>query len=148
MNGNIVLLLKKLNLALEQCGREHMKRLDISPSQGLALSYLFSREGYVTYSTQLHKQFGISKPAISSTLKGLKKKGYLEMVVNEEDDRKKQIVLTPKAYAIKKQIDLGLSQQQTRLCQGISQQRLKLLEKDLTTMLCNMNRETTRRDES
>ena len=89
MNGNIVLLLKKLNLALEQCGREHMKRLDISPSQGLALSYLFSREGYVTYSTQLHKQFGISKPAISSTLKGLKKKGYLEMVVNEADDRKK-----------------------------------------------------------
>ena len=35
MDQNIILLLKQLNLSLEQYGRNQMKNLDISPSQSL-----------------------------------------------------------------------------------------------------------------
>ena len=45
MEDNIVLLLKQLNLFLEQYRREQMKNLDISPSQSLVLDYLLSRKG-------------------------------------------------------------------------------------------------------
>ena len=42
----------------------------------------FFRNGDIVYATELHEKFGISKSAISSTLKGLKKKGYVETATN------------------------------------------------------------------
>ena len=33
-----------------------MKRLDISPSQGLILHYLLSQKGRTVFSTELHRQ--------------------------------------------------------------------------------------------
>lgn len=148
MENTIILLLKQLNLCLEQYGREHMKNLDISPSQSLALDYLFSQKGHAVYATELHEKFGISKSAISATLKGLKQKGYLKMAINPEDDRKKQIILTSKAYEIKKQIDAGLLEQQARLCRQISEQHLKILESALQIMIHNIKQEPVRRKEA
>lgn len=148
MENTILLLLKQLNLCLEQYGRDHMKNLDISPSQSLALDYLFSQKSHAVYATELHEKFGISKSAISATLKGLKQKGYLKMVINPEDDRKKQIVLTSKAYEIKKQIDAGLLEQQARLCRQIPEQHLEILENALQIMIHNIKQEPVRRKEA
>ena len=146
MEINIALLLKQLFLSLEQYARKQMKDFNISPSQGLALNYLFSQKDRTVYATDLHAQFGISKSAVSSTLKGLKKKGYLQMISTPEDDRKKQITLTAKAYAIKKQMDTSFVQLQNRLCQGISPENLEKLENELTIMLQNMRQQTIRRE--
>lgn len=148
MNRNIVLLLKQLNLSLEQYGRAQMKQLDLSPSQSFALDFLFDHEGKIVYATEMHEQFGISKAAISATLKGLRHKGYLDMMASPEDDRKKQIVLTEKAYALKEKIDASLLEQQNRLCRNIPQQRLALLEEDLNKMLHNLRPEMTGREEA
>lgn len=147
MENNLVLLLRQLSLSLKQYGRDQMKSLEISPSQTLVLDYLFSRRGHAIYATELHEKFGISKSAISSTLKGLRQKGYLEMESNPEDDRKKQLVLTPKAYAIEKQINAGLEEQQKRLCREIPKEHLEILENGLRTMVVNLKRETKRRKE-
>ncbi len=146
MHENIVLLLKQLSLALEQYGRERMKKLDISPSQSLALDYLFSKKGHAVYATELHDQFGISKPAISSILKELKKKGYVETLIHPEDDRKKQIVLTEKAYLIEKPIKEGLAEQQNRLCRKIPPEQREIIKEGLRIMLDNLTNETPRRN--
>lgn len=146
MEGNILLLLRQLNISLEQYGREQMKNLKLSPSQRLTLDYLLSRKGDTVYATDLHRQFGISKSAISATLKGLKKQGYLDMLINPEDDRKKQIVLTSKAYAAEQQINAGVEEQQNRLCREIPREHLKILEEGLQTMIRNMKKEPRRSD--
>ena len=148
MNRNIVLLLKQLNLFLEQYRREQMKNLDISPSQSLVLDYLLSRKGRTVYATELHEKFGISKAAISATLKSLRQKGYVKMVVNPKDDRKKQIILMSKAYKIEQYIDASLMEQQAYLCREIPKQHLEILESGLNTMIRNMKREPIRRNET
>lgn len=41
MDDNIILLIKRLNIALEQYERDNLKQFDISPSQCFMLNYLF-----------------------------------------------------------------------------------------------------------
>lgn len=95
----------------------------------------------------LHKEFGVSKSAISSTLKNLQEKGYLKERRHPEDDRKKQIILTDKAYALKAQLDQELAEQQACLCEGIPPQRLAALENELHSMLHNVRQQISRRTE-
>ena len=121
--------------------KERMKDLGLSTPQSLALNYLFSRAGQEVCATELHALFGVSKSTISASLKGLREKGYVEMSGVPGDDRKKRIVLTDKAYAVKQEIDAGLMEQERRLCRGIPPGRLEALEADLETMLRNVRPE-------
>ena len=133
--------LKQLYLALEQQGKLRLKNIDLSPTQGVVLHYLLTHKEQDIYGVDLHTILGISKSSISSTLKALKQKGYLKMKVNPLDDRKKQIVLTDKAYNAQQLIDSGLIEQEKILCKEIPEQRLEFLEKDLDKMLCNLKSE-------
>lgn len=139
--NNILWILKRLNLSLEHYGRELLKDWDMSPSQNMALDYLFSQKDKEMYATDLHTRFGISKSTISSTLKGLKQKGYLKMVINPADDRKKQIVLTEKAYEMEKMIEDSLQKRQACICKGIPEQNLEILKDSLRTMIHNIKQE-------
>ncbi len=147
MASNIICLLRQLFLCQEQYGRAQVKHLGISPAQGMTLHYLFSCGAQTVSATQLHKEFGVSKSAISSTLKNLQEKGYLKERRHPEDDRKKQIILTDKAYALKAQLDQELAEQQACLCEGIPPQRLAALENELHTMLHNVRQQISRRTE-
>lgn len=138
MECNILLLLKQLSLALEVYGREQLKWLELSPSQVMALHYLLSRKGHSVCATELHETFGVSKPAVSAILKGLRQKGYLKLQLSPQDDRKKQIILTQKAYQMEPQIAASLAQQQERVCRRVPEQQRKALESGLLTMIENL----------
>ena len=141
MQRNLIWTLKQLNLSLDQYGRKQMKEMGVSPAQGGALCYLLSQKDKIVYATDLHTALGISKSSISATLKALKQKGYLQMVDNPSDDRKKQIVLTDKAYEMEKRIYSSFLEQQKHLCRTIPEQNLAQLENDLNVMLYNIKKE-------
>lgn len=142
MQENLMWTLKQLHLSMEQYGRLQMKEIDISPTQGAVLQYLFSQKDNTVYAADLHVELGISKSTISSTLRALRQKGYLVTKENPADDRKKQIVLTNKALTMEKAINDNLQEQQKRLCKKIPAQRLEWLEDDLTIMLGNIRNES------
>ena len=136
--SNIIWLLKQLNISLDQYGREEMKSEDITPSQGWVLNYLFSCGERATYATDIHAECGISRAAISSMLKGLKKGGYIEMRAVSGDDRKKRITLTAKAYRARETIESVLKRQMERLCSGLSGEELELFTYTLNRMISNI----------
>lgn len=136
--SNIIWLLKQLNISLDQLGREEMKSEDITPSQGWILNYLFSCGERATYATDIHAECGISRAAISSMLKGLKKGGYIEMRAVSGDDRKKRITLTAKAYSARETIGSVLKRQMERLCSGLSGEELELFTYTLNRMISNI----------
>lgn len=141
MQRNMMWILKQLHLTLEQYGKAQMQDVGLSPTQGILLHYLLSHKGREIYGVDLHETLGISKSSVSSTLKALRQKGYITTKGDPQDDRKKQIILTDKAYRTEHRIRNGLSAQQKRLCQGISPQRLQWLEEDLEQMLDNTRKE-------
>lgn len=136
--SNIIWLLKQLNISLDQYGREEMKDEDITPSQGWVLNYLFSCGEQAKYATDIHAESGISRAAISSMLKGLKKSGYIEMRAVSGDDRKKGITLTAKAYRARETIESVLKRQMERLCSGLSGEELELFTYTLNRMISNI----------
>lgn len=142
MREKIMWKLKQLHISLEQYGRLQMKEMELSPTQGIVLQYLLSAGQEPIYAVDLHEALGVSKPTISATLTALREKGYVQLEGNPEDDRKKQILLTDKAVAMGEKLDASLQWQERQLCRGISSQRLKNLEEDLTMMLANVRRET------
>lgn len=141
MQKDLLWTLKQLHLSLEQYGKSQMKDLDISPTQGTILHYLLSRKDQHVYAIDLHTVLGISKSTVSSTLKALRRNGYIAMTENPDDDRKKQIVLLDKAYHIEKALDASLQQRYRQVCKGIPEEHLTWLERDLTIMLCNIQNE-------
>lgn len=136
--GKIILLLKQVNLSLEQYRRAQMKELDLTPSQGLALAYLFEQNGHPVCATELHEQFGVSKAAISTTLHALRQKGYVEFCGTMDDVRRKPVTLTEKAYAVQRTLDEGLAAQQKALCKDIPPAVMAAMESGLHTMLQNI----------
>lgn len=145
---NILWLIKQLGISLDQYGKDAMKDADITQSQSLVLSHLLSQNSRCLYATHLHVESGISKAAISSTLKALKKNGYLIMEADPGDDRKKQIILTEKAYEAERLVRHHLEIQEACLCQGISEHDLNILKDSLCTMISNIKSEHARRNES
>ena len=141
MQKNLMWTLKQLHLSLEQYGKIQLEDMELSPTQCILLHYLLSHKGQGIYGVDLHATLGISKSSVSSTLKALRQKGYLSTKEDPLDDRKKQIVLTEKAYDAEQLIQASLLAQQKRLCHEIPKQRLEWLEEDLDQMLCNLKKE-------
>lgn len=142
MEDNILLLLRRLHLIVEQYLGSQMKMQDISPSQGFVLYSLYARRGRAAYASELHKELGLSKSALSVTLGALKEKGYLEITSSPADERKKQITLTEKAAALEDRMRTFLFQQQEALCRNIPPPRRDALKKELQTMIANIHENT------
>lgn len=142
---SLILLIKQLHLALEQCAKEQLEGCGVSPTQGLILGYLFSRKGESVYSVDLHAHLGISKSAVSSELRKLKESGYLTFHDNPGDDRKKRIVLTEKADGIRKILGEALQKREESICRGIPAESVESTRKCLLLMRANMKKECGRR---
>ena len=142
---NMVLLVKQLHAALEQCAKEQLECWSLSPSQGLILGYLFSKKEKSNYSIDLHAHLGVSKSAISSGLKKLRQSGFILLMENPDDDRKKRIVLTDKALELQKAIDESLLKRDELLCSGIPEEDLERTRQCLLAMRENLKKENERR---
>ena len=142
MSQNMMWILKQLYLAMEQYGKMQTRHTDLTPTQATLLYYLLTHKEQENHVIKLHTALGISNASISATLKALRRNGYLCMEEDPSDDRKKQIILTQKAYDAEPRIGAGLAAQQKRMCNQISAPRLLQLAEDLEQMLRNLKTET------
>lgn len=138
MSQSMMCILKQLHLAMEQYGKTQMQHTDLTPAQAALLYYLLTHKDQGNCGIRLHTTLGISKSSISSTLKMLRLKGYICTKGNPVDDRKKQIILTQKAYSAEQHIGAGLMAQQKLLCRQIPEPRLRQLTEDLEQMVRNL----------
>lgn len=140
MEATLLWTLRQLYHSLERQGRQSMRELELSLGQAIVLCWLLSQKGECVCAADLHKALGLSKSALSSTLKELQAKQYLLTVETPEDDRNKRLVLTSRAFANESDLWSALREQQQRLCGDIPAQRLDRLERDLEAMLQRMKR--------
>ena len=67
------------------------------------------------------------------------------MEETSEDERRKRIRLTPKAYALAPQITAYQMQIEEVLCRGIEPGEIEIIRKGLETMRMNINTDRSRR---
>ena len=92
----LIFILKKIGLYLAAQLDLHLREGDLSGTQVYFMVYLLRRHPQGTYLTELCRETGISKPALSELIKRLRGKGYLFFQENPEDIRKKKVLPTKK----------------------------------------------------
>lgn len=97
MKGGLLFDLRRLHLAVEQASRPQLEPLGLTSAQAVVLGWLLEPGHGEVCASHLHRQTGLSRAAISATLKHLQRGGYLEVAACPGDERKKRIVLTRKA---------------------------------------------------
>ena len=87
MEETILLLIRRLNAAMEQEGREGFRALGISLSQGFVLGFLLGEGNARTCAAELCGLFGLSRSTLSKLLSDLKEKGNGSVKVGGVDVR-------------------------------------------------------------
>ncbi len=140
-DDNVLRLMKKLNLAVEAAINSMFQEKDLTAAQCDVLNYLLTHAGPELSATQVHRDLGLSRAAVSALLKRLKGKGYLTFQACPHDDRQKSIVLTKKAGQIEWEMGQRAEKLETRLFSGFSDEEQDRLEKMLGQMLLNIKKE-------
>lgn len=138
MTGDLLVQLRRLCLTVERHSRSELEPLGLNSAQALVLAWLLDQQGGQICASQLHRQWGLSRAAISATLKNLQQGGYLEVGLCPGDERKKQIVPTRKARELQAQIEAGAGREQAQMCAGLSRRELLDFERCLERMLQNL----------
>lgn len=140
MAGNILFLIRRLNLALEQQSRAQISaQFGLTTTQLLVLRYLLHQDGRSVCAAQLHQRLGTSKAALSAALKSLRKEGYLKISPCPGDDRKKEITPTPRALALCGKIEEGSETLERQAGCGLTPEQLETAERCLWKMLQNLS---------
>lgn len=138
-------MLKQLHIEMEQYAKELGKDADLTPAQADLIGWLLEQKQQEFFATDLCACLGLSKASVSSNLKELRRKGYLKAETLPGDERKKKLLLQPKAYEVWEEIKNGQKQREDCLCRGISEQERAVMEKNLAVMIQNL-REDRRRE--
>ena len=138
MKGGLLFDLRRLHLAVEQVSRPQLEPLGLTSAQAVVLGWLLEPGHGEVCASHLHRQTGLSRAAISATLKHLQRGGYLEVAACPGDERKKRIVLTRKARELQAALASCAAQQQERMCAGLTAQQLRTFAECLRRMQQNL----------
>ena len=143
--GSLLLTLRQINICLGLYENEQLSDSGMTFAQAFLLNEIFSMDAPCVCSTELCERVGFARSSISRTLKELRKNGYVEMKMDKDDNRKKHIVLTPKAYAAEGIVKDYIENLNGCLVQEIPEHRLEGVESTLRTILANIQQKTPRR---
>lgn len=146
---NIMRTIKKIELCLEseldRRSRTSGPAMGPTAAQCNILGYLYTHKEQTVCSSDLCIKLGISRAAISSTLKRMRREGYLEFQNVPEDDRQKQIVLTSKGTDQETKMEKCFKEVQSIMYIGFSDEEKTTLENLLQKIYSNLKQERTRK---
>ena len=144
-DGNLLLTLRQINICLGLYESEKLVASEMTFAQAFLLNEIFTTDSSCICSTGLCERVGFTRSSISRTLKELRKNGYIKMEMDEDDNRKKHIILTPKAYAAEGLVRNYIENLNGCLVQKIPKHSLEGLENGLRTILVNIQQGTLKR---
>lgn len=142
--GNLLRIFRQIDVFLSYYDYNQGEALcDLKYSQIFLLNEMFelkkNTKGAITL-TVLGKKTGFSKASLCSALKILKKAGYVDVMVDREDNRKKNLLLTKKAKEAELDAKLYLCSVSDLLCEGMGGRELEEMERSLNKISENINK--------
>lgn len=96
--------------------------------------YLKKRESQPVYQRDIEMEFDIRRSSVTSVLQTMERNGLIKRISVKEDARLKQIILTPKAYAITEEIGKSIDKFENSLTADIPQDDLNIFLDVLSKM--------------
>lgn len=142
---NLLLTLRQINICLNIYENEKLAASEMTFAQAFLLNEIFSMDSSCVNSTELCERIGFTRSSISRTLKDLRKNGYVKMRLDKSDNRKKHIILTPKAYAAEGIVKDYIDSLNDCLVQEIPEHNLSGIESALRTILANVQEKSLKK---
>ena len=116
-----------------------MKRIGITSSQCEVLDYLFHSDKEEVNQRDIEKALNLKNPTVTGILKRLDEKGFILIVPNGKDRRKKNVYLTEKAYDIQRKMESDRRRVDRNLTLGMTKREVQALQKMLHKVLYNVS---------
>ena len=130
--------IRQISATVDAHCRTISEQLELTPMQCFCIVYIHENKGRDFCSTDLCDILGTSRASVSLLLKGLKQKGYLQMISIEGDDRKKQLELTPKAAEFTAFLKKDMDDLDKALLEGVPPEDMPIISRGLKIMLANL----------
>lgn len=128
------IITQRFNRLFDQCG--------ITFPQSRVIGHLISSEGIHDINQRdLEHALGIKASSISSLVRNLENKGFIECNRRTRDARNKSITLTDKGREITKSMDEIIQSSETLLAEGMSDDEIQLLKSLLSRVMHNLEKE-------
>lgn len=132
-------LFKQINTVYEKDINNQLKGIGITSSQCEVLDYLFHCDKEEVNQKDIERALNLKNPTVTGLLQRLDEKGYVLIVPNGKDKRKKNVYLTEKAYDIQKRMESDRRRIDKNLTLGMSRREVQALQKMLNRVLYNVS---------
>ena len=116
----------------------NLEQLGITISQMHILLYLIKNHGEKMNQKKLSEQFGVKHSTMSGILARLKEKGFIEICVDEDNKKYKNIYPTAKAMLLDEQMALHRNETESLLQKGFSKEEIQQLGNYLDRLYHNL----------
>ena len=132
-------LFKQINTVYEKDINNQLKGIGITSSQCEVLDYLFHCDKEEVNQRDIEKALNLKNPTVTGLLQRLDEKGYVLIVPNAKDMRKKNVYLTEKAYDIQRRMEADRRRIDKNLTLGMTRREVQALQKMLNRVLYNVS---------
>ena len=132
-------LFKQINTVYEKDINNQLKGIGITSSQCEVLDYLFHCDKEEVNQRDIEKALNLKNPTVTGLLQRLDEKGYVLIVPNAKDQRKKNVYLTEKAYDIQRRMEADRRRIDQNLTLGMTRREVQALQKMLNRVLYNVS---------
>jgi DNA-binding MarR family transcriptional regulator len=118
--NSLGLQFKQIHDILEAGMNRQLKSLDLTMSQYAVLNFLFRKREETVTLREIERFLGLKHPTVIGIVKRMESKGFLQSEKNAADGRCRTILLTQKAYEVKRRMEESKRKVDCRLVNGLS----------------------------
>lgn len=132
-------IINRISNRLQRCSRSIQNAVGIGQAQANVLKFILVESPLrVIYQKDIEKEFGLRPPTVTEMLNVMEKKEYIKRVPDENDGRRKKIMFTDKAVAIKDVLRNQVETSEQVLLQNITPEEHQQFMKIAQKMLANL----------
>ena len=132
-------LINRISNRLQRFSPDTQNKLGIGQAQANILRFLLLETAKRSiYQVDIEKEFGLRPPTVTETLKSLEKKDLIRRIPDENDGRKKKIIITEKTLSMDDGVKCQVEKSEKVLLQGITKEEQEQFMKIAGKMLHNL----------
>ena len=126
-NPIVLTHLKMIDHLAKRIGDEHLKQIDLTPSQADVIMLLAHEPEKLFHQRDIERALNYTNPTVTGLLNRLEKKNFIVRSIDPDDSRARIIQLTDTALATVEGIYSSIRQIEKMLLDGFSEEEIKTL---------------------
>jgi DNA-binding MarR family transcriptional regulator len=120
-------LIREIGMKIKSTADTRLNELGLNSQQGRMIGYIFEHQEKGVIQKDLAEVFNRKGASITSMLQGLEKKGYIERVISENDERQKRIFVLEKGALLVEEFNEIFSEVEASITKALSPEETEAL---------------------